>query len=77
MSPTRPSRMSSPIRLSFMFLMSAVFMGMTLVIFILYGISANGVKGYVATSPKCIVRLQRSFALVFAVLSVKLAMTEQ
>lgn len=60
-----------------MFLMSAVFMGMTLVIFILYGISANSVRGYVATSPKWIVRLQRSFAVVFAVLSVKLAMTER
>jgi threonine/homoserine/homoserine lactone efflux protein len=60
-----------------MLLMSAVFMGMTLVIFILYGISANSVRGYVASSPKWIVRLQRSFALVFAVLSVKLAMTER
>ena len=60
-----------------MFLLSAVFMGMTLVIFILYGISANSVRGYVAKSPKWIVRLQRSFAVVFAVLSVKLAMTER
>ncbi len=60
-----------------MFLLSAVFMGMTLVIFILYGLSANSVRGYVATSPKWIVRLQRSFAVVFAVLSVKLAMTER
>ncbi len=60
-----------------MFVMSAVFMAMTLVIFILYGISANSVRGYVAKSPKWIVRLQRSFAVVFAVLSVKLAMTEQ
>lgn len=60
-----------------MLLMSAVFMGMTLVIFILYGISANSVRGYIAKSPKWIVRLQRSFALVFAVLSIKLAMTER
>ncbi len=60
-----------------MLLLSAVFMGMTLVIFILYGISANSVRGYVATSPKWIVRLQRSFAMVFAVLSVKLALTER
>ena len=60
-----------------MFLMSAVFMTMTLVIFILYGISANSVRGYVAKSPKWTVRLQRSFALVFAVLSLKLALTER
>ena len=60
-----------------MLLMGAVFMGMTLVIFILYGISANSVRGYIAKSPMWIVRLQRSFALVFAVLSIKLAMTER
>jgi len=60
-----------------MYLMSAVFMGMTLIIFILYGISANSVRGYIAKSPKGIVRLQRSFALVFTVLSIKLAMTER
>jgi len=60
-----------------MYLMSAVFMGMTLIIFILYGISANSVRGYIAKSSKGIVRLQRSFAFVFAVLSIKLAMTER
>ena len=60
-----------------LFVLSAVFMGMTLVIFILYGISAGGVKGYVATSPRQIVWLQRSFAAIFALLSIKLAMTER
>ena len=60
-----------------MLMMSIIFMGMTLVIFIFYGISANSVRIYIAKSPKWIVRLQRSFALVFAVLSVKLAMTER
>ena len=60
-----------------MLVLSAVFMAMTLVIFILYGISANGFRGYVTNSPKRMVRIQRSFALIFAVLGVKLAMTDQ
>jgi threonine/homoserine/homoserine lactone efflux protein len=60
-----------------MFIMSVVFMGMTLIIFILYGISANGVRRHVVNSPKVIVWLQRSFAVIFAALGVKLAMTDQ
>lgn len=60
-----------------MLMLSIVFMAMTLVIFILYGISANGVRRYVINSPKGILWLQRSFATIFAVLGVKLALTEQ
>jgi threonine/homoserine/homoserine lactone efflux protein len=59
-----------------MFLMSVVFMAMTFVIFVLYGISANGVRGKVVHSPRLIAGLQRSFAAIFAVLGVKLAMTD-
>ncbi|MCG8553357.1 MAG: LysE family translocator [Desulfobacterales bacterium] len=60
-----------------MFLLSIVFMAMTLIVFILYGISANGIRRYVINSPRVITRLQRSFAAIFAVLGVKLAMTDQ
>jgi threonine/homoserine/homoserine lactone efflux protein len=60
-----------------MLLLSAIFMGMTLVIFILYGICANGVRGYVATSPRLTFWLQRSFAAAFACMGVKLAMTDR
>ncbi|MBN2427211.1 MAG: LysE family translocator [Deltaproteobacteria bacterium] len=60
-----------------MLLLSGIFMAMTLGIFILYGISANGVRSYIINSPKAIRRMQRSFAAVFAVLGVKLALTEQ
>jgi len=59
-----------------MFLLSAVFMGMTLFIFILYGLSANMVRSYVIGSPRLIRWLQRSFAATFAALGAKLAMTE-
>lgn len=60
-----------------MVLLAMVFMGMTLLVFILYGISANGVRRYVVHSPRTIQRLQRSFATIFALLGLKLALTEQ
>lgn len=60
-----------------MVLLSVIFMAMTLVIFILYGISANGVRSYIVNSPKVITWLQRSFAAIFAAMGVKLAMTDQ
>jgi threonine/homoserine/homoserine lactone efflux protein len=60
-----------------MIILSIIFMVMTLVIFILYGVSANGVRRYVVNSPKLILWLQRSFAATFAVLAVKLAMTDR
>ncbi len=58
-------------------LLGMLFMIMTLLIFILYGISANGVRRYVVHSPRTIQWLQRSFAATFALLGFKLAMTEQ
>jgi threonine/homoserine/homoserine lactone efflux protein len=57
--------------------LSAIFMGMTFVIFVLYGILASVISKYLINSPKTIRRIQRSFAIVFAVLAVKLAITEQ
>ena len=52
-------------------------MAMTLIIFVLYGISANGVRRYVVNSPRLIRGLQRSFAVTFAMLGIKLAMSER
>ncbi len=57
--------------------LSAIFMAMTFVIFTLYGILASGISAYLMNSPKVIRRLQRSFALIFAALAVKLALSEQ
>ncbi len=60
-----------------MLLLSIVFMAMTLFIFILYGISANGVRRHIVNSPRVIVWLQKTFAVTFATLGAKLAMTDQ
>lgn len=59
-----------------MVFLSLVFMGMTLGVFILYGISANGVRHYVVNSPKVIRRCQRTFAIIFTGLGAKLAFTD-
>jgi len=57
--------------------LSAVFMGLTLVIFILYGIFAHNVSAYVINSPKVVFGTQRTFAVIFALLGAKLAVSEQ
>ncbi len=59
-----------------MAVLSLIFMAMTLGVFIIYGISANSVRHYVANSPKIITRLQRTFAFLFAGLGAKLALTD-
>ncbi len=58
-------------------LLSVVFMFMTLVVFILYGITANAVSMHVINSPRLTIWLQRSFSATFAILGVKLALTER
>ncbi len=60
-----------------MLFLGGVFMAITLGIFILYGLFANGVRKHVVNSPRVIVWLQRSFAVTFAALGVKLATTRQ
>lgn len=57
--------------------LSLVFMAMTLVIFIGYGLCAHWVRAWLIHSPVRMRRLQRSFALTFAVLGAKLAVSEQ
>jgi threonine/homoserine/homoserine lactone efflux protein len=62
--------------LSQMLLLSAVFMFMTLVVFICYGLCAGAVRHHVMGSPKVLTMLQRTFAVAFAAFGVKLAVTE-
>lgn len=60
-----------------MLLLGGVFMLMTLVIFIGYGLVANQFRQWVTQSQRAGVVLQKIFAGSFAALGVKLAMTEQ
>ncbi len=63
--------------LQIMLILSGIFMVMTLVIFILYGLFANAMRMYVVNSPRTMKMSQRTFAAVFAMLGVKLALSEQ
>jgi threonine/homoserine/homoserine lactone efflux protein len=70
-----PSGADSP--LGYLLMLSGVFMAMTLVIFILYGLLAGGVSTHLIRSATMVRRLQRFFAGIFALLAVKLAISEQ
>ncbi len=60
-----------------MLVLSLVFMALTFVVFIFYGLFANALRHRVIQSPHILRRLQRSFAAVFVFLSAKLATAEQ
>jgi threonine/homoserine/homoserine lactone efflux protein len=57
--------------------LSAAFMAMTVVVFVLYGQFAAGVRDRVIARPGVMAWLRRSFALGFAALGVKLAFAER
>jgi threonine/homoserine/homoserine lactone efflux protein len=59
-----------------MVLLGLVFMLMTLTIFALYGILASWISATLVDSPKAMRWIQRSFALVFAILAVQLALSK-
>lgn len=56
-----------------MVLMGAVFMALTFVIFVLYGIFAASVRDLILSSDRAMAWLNRSFAAVFAALAARLA----
>ena len=60
-----------------MFNLSTVFMTLTLLVFILYAAFAHSLRSYMVNSTRQMLWLQRSFAVVFAALGIKLAMSEQ
>lgn len=60
-----------------MIMLSAVFMGMTFIIFVLYGILASGISAYLINSSKAVKRLQQAFAVILAAFAVKLALSEK
>ena len=58
-------------------LLSAVFMGITLIVFALYGILASGISAYLVNSSKAVKRLQQAFAVILAGFAVKLALSQR
>lgn len=60
-----------------MLLLSTMFMGMTFVVFVMYGLLASRISKYMVDSSVNITRIQKSLAAIFAILGVKLALAEQ
>lgn len=60
-----------------MLLLSLVFMVLTLIVFVLYGLLASSVRSYVINSPRVILWLRRSFAAAFAYLGMTLALSDR
>jgi len=58
-------------------LLSAVFMAMTFIVFVIYGLLAHGFRRLVINSRRVQHALRRSFAGAFAVLGAKLAFSER
>lgn len=57
--------------------LSIIFMGITLVVFVLYGLLSSGISAYLMNSSKAIKGLQRAFAVILAGFAVKLALSEK
>ena len=57
--------------------LSAVFMAMTFVVFVIYGLFASAVRDRIVTRPKAMSWLRRAFAGGFALLGAKLAFAER
>jgi threonine/homoserine/homoserine lactone efflux protein len=60
-----------------MLMLSAVFMLMTFVVFVFYGLAAAAVRDHVVSRPQVMVWMRRAFAGAFAALGAKLALTER
>ncbi|WP_017592002.1 LysE family translocator [Nocardiopsis potens] len=57
--------------------LSGVFTGLTLVVFLGYGVFAAAVRSFIAARPRALAWIRRSFAGAFAVLGVQLALASR
>lgn len=60
-----------------MLVLGGVFMALTLIVFMGYGLLANRLSHYIVNSPTAVQRVQHSFAGLFALLGARLALTER
>lgn len=60
-----------------MLLLSSIFMIITLIVFVIYGVFASKAKSYLTKSVSVVKYTQKSFALFFAFMGIKLALSEK
>ncbi len=70
-----PAQTSTPV--VDMLVLGGFFMALTLFVFVLYGLFANLMREYISSSSEYINRIQKTFAALFALLAVKLALAER
>ena len=70
-------RSDEPAPLSRMLLLSGVFMLLTFVVFVAYGLGAASVRRHLLTRPGVIAWMRRAFAAAFLALGAKLALAER
>jgi threonine/homoserine/homoserine lactone efflux protein len=70
-------RADEPHPLSRMLELSAVFMLLTFVVFVAYGVFAASVRSHVISRPKVLTWMRRAFAGAFAALGAKLALADR
>ena len=66
-----------PHPLSRMLVLSAVFMLMTFVVFVGYGLFAAAIRDHVITRPRVLTWMRRSLAAAFVALGARLALAER
>ena len=66
-----------PAALARMLELSGVFMLLTFVVFVIYGVCAAAVRAHVISRPRVLTWMRRSFAAAFAALGAKLAFAER
>ncbi len=70
-------RANDPHPLARMLELSAVFMLLTFVVFVVYGICASAVRTYVVSRPRVLTWMRRAFAGAFVALGAKLALADR
>jgi threonine/homoserine/homoserine lactone efflux protein len=68
---------SAPHAVERLLMLSAVFMAMTFVVFVIYGVAASALRRHVIDRPRVIQRVRRLFAVSFIGLGLKLATTSR
>jgi threonine/homoserine/homoserine lactone efflux protein len=63
--------------LSLMLLLSAVFMALTFVVFVGYGLFAASIRSHIISRPRVLTWMRRTFAAAFVALGAKLALAER
>jgi threonine/homoserine/homoserine lactone efflux protein len=67
----------APDRILLMVELSAVFMLMTFVVFVAYGLFAAAIRTHIVSRPRILAWMRRCFAAAFLALGVKLALAER